>query len=236
MTWSRSARTAARWCSSDRRARRGAGARLANPGEFTFRAYLNGRIDLVQAEAVARSDRRGHAAAGARGVRSARRHAHGAHPRVDGPRAVRSDRAARGVAGFSRRGLSLHRRRPQRPRELDAIAQRSTRCSPTRTRAADPRRSRTSRSSAARTPESRQLFNRLAGAGRAIVTDVPGHDARSADGGRRHRRDSVHARRYGRRRARAPAMRSKQKGIARARRRPRSRGARRSSCSIDRGR
>lgn len=29
------------------------GARLASPGEFTFRAYLNGRIDLVQAEAVA---------------------------------------------------------------------------------------------------------------------------------------------------------------------------------------
>lgn len=29
-----------------------AGARLAEPGEFTFRAYLNQRIDLVQAEAV----------------------------------------------------------------------------------------------------------------------------------------------------------------------------------------
>jgi tRNA modification GTPase len=29
-----------------------AGSRLAEPGEFTFRAYLNGRIDLVQAEAV----------------------------------------------------------------------------------------------------------------------------------------------------------------------------------------
>lgn len=29
------------------------GARLARPGEFTFRAYLNGRIDLLQAEAVA---------------------------------------------------------------------------------------------------------------------------------------------------------------------------------------
>ena len=29
------------------------GARLASPGEFTFRAFLNGRIDLVQAEAVA---------------------------------------------------------------------------------------------------------------------------------------------------------------------------------------
>ncbi len=28
------------------------GARLANPGEFTQRAFLNGRIDLTQAEAV----------------------------------------------------------------------------------------------------------------------------------------------------------------------------------------
>ena len=31
----------------------GAGARLAEPGEFTLRAFLNGRIDLMQAEAVA---------------------------------------------------------------------------------------------------------------------------------------------------------------------------------------
>jgi tRNA modification GTPase len=30
-----------------------AGARLAEPGEFTLRAYLNGRMDLVQAEAIA---------------------------------------------------------------------------------------------------------------------------------------------------------------------------------------
>ena len=30
-----------------------AGARLAEPGEFTLRAFLNGRIDLSQAEAVA---------------------------------------------------------------------------------------------------------------------------------------------------------------------------------------
>ena len=28
------------------------GARLAEPGEFTLRAFLHGRIDLVQAEAV----------------------------------------------------------------------------------------------------------------------------------------------------------------------------------------
>jgi tRNA modification GTPase len=32
---------------------RQAGARLAEPGEFTLRAYLHGRLDLVQAEAVA---------------------------------------------------------------------------------------------------------------------------------------------------------------------------------------
>lgn len=30
-----------------------AGARLARPGEFTYRAYLHGRLDLLQAEAVA---------------------------------------------------------------------------------------------------------------------------------------------------------------------------------------
>ena len=30
-----------------------AGARLARPGEFTLRAYVNGKVDLVQAEAVA---------------------------------------------------------------------------------------------------------------------------------------------------------------------------------------
>lgn len=29
-----------------------AGARLAHPGEFTLRAYLNGRLDIIQAEAV----------------------------------------------------------------------------------------------------------------------------------------------------------------------------------------
>ena len=50
---SRSRRTAARSCWTRSFAPPiGAGARLAEPGEFTFRAYLHGRIDLVQAEAV----------------------------------------------------------------------------------------------------------------------------------------------------------------------------------------
>jgi tRNA modification GTPase len=34
------------------RAAMAAGARLAEPGEFTLRAYLNGKLDLVQAEAI----------------------------------------------------------------------------------------------------------------------------------------------------------------------------------------
>ena len=44
---------APRWCfASASTAPARAGARLAEPGEFTLRAYLNGRIDLPQAEAV----------------------------------------------------------------------------------------------------------------------------------------------------------------------------------------
>src|SRR5262245_46782173 len=35
------------------RAAIGCGARLAEPGEFTFRAFLHGKLDLIQAEAVA---------------------------------------------------------------------------------------------------------------------------------------------------------------------------------------
>ncbi len=53
-TSSRSPRTAARCSSTASSAVRcGAGARLAAPGEFTLRAFLNGKLDLVQAEAVA---------------------------------------------------------------------------------------------------------------------------------------------------------------------------------------
>ncbi|MCK7483658.1 MAG: hypothetical protein M0C28_46565 [Candidatus Moduliflexus flocculans] len=53
-TSSRSAPTAAWRCCATSCARPiAAGARLAEPGEFTLRAFLNGRLDLVQAEAVA---------------------------------------------------------------------------------------------------------------------------------------------------------------------------------------
>ena len=83
-----------------------AGARLAEPGEFTLRAFLNGKLDLVQAEAVADlidavtplqaraafDQLEGHADDGDRGDRK---------------RSVRHHREARGVARFPGRGLSL---------------------------------------------------------------------------------------------------------------------------------
>ena len=52
-TWSRSRHMGRRWCSifCCRRAI-DFGARLAEPGEFTQRAFLSGRLDLTQAEAV----------------------------------------------------------------------------------------------------------------------------------------------------------------------------------------
>ena len=52
------------------RAALAAGARLAQPGEFTQRAYLNGRMDLAQAEAVADLIAAGSAAAARAAVRS----------------------------------------------------------------------------------------------------------------------------------------------------------------------
>src|SRR5258706_2692329 len=51
-------REALAWCCDS-------GARLARPGEFTQRAYVNGRMDLAQAEAVA-------SLIGARSARAAR--------------------------------------------------------------------------------------------------------------------------------------------------------------------
>ena len=104
------------------------GARLAEPGEFTLRAFLHGRIDLVQAEAVRDLDRRGDAAPGSRRLRSARRHAD-RRDRARRPRAVRPDRASGGVARLPRRGLSLRRVRGCGARDRRHHRASSTRCS-----------------------------------------------------------------------------------------------------------
>ena len=78
-----------------------AGARLAEPGEFTLRAFLNGRIDLTQAEAVADLID----AVTPLQARAAFDQLNGTLTRaISGDRcgALRSDRAARGVGRFSR--------------------------------------------------------------------------------------------------------------------------------------
>ena len=85
-----------------------AGARLAEPGEFTLRAFLNQKLDLVQAEAVADL---------IDAVTPLQ--ARAAFDQLEGTltttiTAIEKDlfdidRQARGVARFSRRGLSLRR-------------------------------------------------------------------------------------------------------------------------------
>ena len=149
------------------------GARPAEPGEFTLRAFLNDKLDLLQAEAVADLVASGSAARGARRVALARRPvlgasrgaASGAHP------ATREDRS---VARLSGGGDSLRRGRANARR-------RSTRCSPTlaalATRARSGAMLRDGLTVAIAGPPNAgksSLLNRLAGYDAAIVTDIPG--------------------------------------------------------------
>ena len=160
-----------------RRDRRGgasaAGARLAEPGEFTLRAFLNGRIDLMQAEAVADLID----AVTPLQARAAFDQLNGTlthDDRGDRRGAVRSDRAARGVGRLSRRGLSLRRAGRAAAAIDDDLRADARRCSPT------ARRGRLLREglqvAIVGTPNvgKSSLFNALVGAARAIVTDVPG--------------------------------------------------------------
>ena len=110
------------------RAAMDAGSRLAEPGEFTLRAYLRGRIDLVQAEAV-------------RDLIDAVTplQARAAFDQLEGTlteriRAIDArlfDLAARarGLARFPGRGLSLRRRGRSARVSSDRSPSRSPRCS-----------------------------------------------------------------------------------------------------------
>ena len=157
---SRSAATAAPCCCArSSQAAIGAGARLAEPGEFTLRAFLRERIDLVQAEAVrdlvdAVTPLQARAAYDQlEGTLTARIKA------ID-ERALRSARAARGVAGFSRRGVSLRRVGRCVARDRRNHRRRSTTCSRAAREDAWFAKGCRSRSSGGRTRESRACSTR----------------------------------------------------------------------------
>jgi tRNA modification GTPase len=149
-----------------------AGARLAEPGEFTFRAYLNGRIDLVQAEAV-------QDLVDAVTPLQAR----AAFDQLEGTLTSRIgeidqamfELSARLEASLDFPEEGYHFVQPgSAADEIDAIANQIE------TLLADAGRGRLVREGAQVAiigrPNSGKssLFNRLAGAGRAIVTDIPG--------------------------------------------------------------
>ena len=177
-----------------------AGARLAQPGEFTLRAYLHGRIDLVQAEAVADLVDAVDAAAGARRLRSTRRDADGAAARRSTPPAGRSSRGSKRRSIFPTRGITSSTR--ETTRELDAMLHAIDKL------LADAARGRMIREGLTVAIVGRpnagksSLFNALAGAARAIVTDVPGTTRDLMTRADRDRRDPGDARRH-RRHARA---------------------------------
>ena len=173
-----------------------AGARLAEPGEFTLRAYLNGRIDLPQSRGGSRSDRRDHALSGAH-----RRAAGGrlgfAPPEAGEGAAAGTDRAARSRHRF-RRGR--HQRRARRGNSAphrtgsDGRVARCIAASPTASWCTTDSRWP---SSDGRTSARAACSTALLEQDRAIVTEIPGTTRDTGIGRPPHRRHSGEIRRYG---------------------------------------
>ena len=173
-----------------------AGARLAEPGEFTLRAYLNGRIDLPQAEAV--------------------------RDLIDATTLYQARIAAQQAEGSVSRRL-----KPVKEQLLELIAlleagidfaEDDISVAPAEEilRRHRPIASTPSRELLASFAYGKlvhdgftlaivgrpnvgksSLFNRLLEQDRAIVTDIPGHHARSGFGNRVARRNPREIRRYG---------------------------------------
>ena len=149
-----------------------AGARVAEPGEFTRRAFLNGRLDLSQAEAVADLI----AAESAAGRRAALEQLRGAlSARVEGLRAqlLRLLADIEASIDFVEEDLEFFDR-PAARAETDAVLQAVEQLLAT---AADGQLLRAGvRVSLAGAPNvgKSSLFNRLLESPRSIVTEIPG--------------------------------------------------------------
>jgi len=148
------------------------GARLAEPGEFTLRAYLNGRLDLAQAEAIADLVN----AVTPLQARAAMDQLEGTLTSViAGIDAALFDLGARLEASLDFPDEGFHFvERAETINELGAIEERLVRLAEDGRAGRVVREGRTVAIVGRPNAGKSSLFNALAGAARAIVTDVPG--------------------------------------------------------------
>ena len=148
------------------------GARVAEPGEFTRRAFLNGRIDLAQAEAVlgiiqASTDAELRAATRALAGQHAR-HIHGLHDTLVGLRAQ-----AEAAIDFAEHDIELLSMADLRDAAAEALAGIRDELRNADAGALPPEGIRVALCGLPNAGKS-SLFNALLAHDRALVTDVPG--------------------------------------------------------------